>query len=136
MEFKFLKLVLFLNIAKVGNCSNILPKLADFMKIFADFTSNNSFQVKNNYFYNKLLALYYLHSKGIAHRDIKPENLLLDSEFKLKLADFGFATFINSKDGTMTTQLGTPGNIFQIYLFFQGTWLRKLLQDKHITVNV
>ncbi|KAF5376114.1 hypothetical protein D9615_007772 [Tricholomella constricta] len=36
-------------------------------------------------------TLAYIHSKGVMHRDIKPENLLLDSSFRLALADFGTA---------------------------------------------
>jgi len=36
-------------------------------------------------------AVLYLHESGVAHRDIKPENILLDSEMRIMLADFGCA---------------------------------------------
>ena len=36
-------------------------------------------------------ALQYAHSKGVLHRDIKPENILLDTDGRVKIADFGIA---------------------------------------------
>ena len=43
-------------------------------------------------FLEVLDALEETHSKGFAHRDIKPENFVFDSEFHLKLPDFGLST--------------------------------------------
>jgi len=57
------------------------------------------------YFHQLIGALEYMHSEGYAHRDIKPENLLLDGEFNLKIADFGFAT----KDSVSKSKKGTYG---------------------------
>ncbi|KAI9261033.1 kinase-like domain-containing protein [Sporodiniella umbellata] len=37
-------------------------------------------------------AVHYCHQKNIFHRDLKPENIMLDSGWKVKLADFGLAT--------------------------------------------
>ena len=44
------------------------------------------------YFRQLIDGLAYMHSQGIAHRDLKLENLLLDDEFNLKIADFGFSS--------------------------------------------
>lgn len=44
------------------------------------------------YFHQLLNALKHLHLRGIYHRDVKVENLLLDSNFNLKLTDFGLAS--------------------------------------------
>jgi serine/threonine protein kinase len=43
------------------------------------------------YFRQLLSALSTCHRAGVYHRDIKPENLLLDSNFNLKVADFGLS---------------------------------------------
>jgi len=63
--------------------------------------------VARTYFHMLIEALEYTHSKGICHRDIKPENILLDTDFRLRLADFGFATFLSR--GVLKTKLGTEG---------------------------
>lgn len=59
-----------------------------------------------------LNALSYLHSRGIAHRDVKLENLLCANStwpLNVKLADFGFANYVNSANEPMLSSfVGTP----------------------------
>ena len=54
-----------------------------------------------------ILALEYIHSKGVIHRDIKPENLVLDDKGYVRLTDFGIAKK-NMEDNSSETS-GTPG---------------------------
>ena len=44
------------------------------------------------YLASMVLALQYLHKRGIVHRDIKPDNMLLSASGHLKLTDFGLST--------------------------------------------
>lgn len=54
-----------------------------------------------------ILAIGYLHSKGIMHRDLKLENILVDDEGYLKIIDYGLAKTM--KESALTkTFCGTP----------------------------
>lgn len=66
-----------------------------------------------------------LFAKGIVHRDLKPQNILLShncgkslpapSKITLKIADFGFARFL--QDGNMAATLcGSP--MYMVSLIF------------------
>lgn len=50
-------------------------------------------------------GLQFCHSKGVLHCDLKPANLLLDSEGRIRLADFGQAV----RQGDDTKALGSLG---------------------------
>ncbi|KAI2906219.1 hypothetical protein CBS76997_9557 [Aspergillus niger] len=48
-----------------------------------------TFNEARNAFRDSLLGLEYLHYQGIIHRDIKPANLLVTSNYRVKISDFG-----------------------------------------------
>ncbi|KAL7676467.1 hypothetical protein ACOME3_002720 [Neoechinorhynchus agilis] len=52
-----------------------------------------------------VLVLEYLHRLSVVHRNIQTANVLLDERGYVKVADFGFAKFL---DGITFTFLGTP----------------------------
>lgn len=72
-------------------------------------TGSFSENLARHYFKQLIEALEFIHSKGFAHRDIKAENILLDSQYALKLTDFGFATELTSNEGMLHTYKGTTG---------------------------
>ena len=63
-------------------------------EIFEYIIKTGSFsEATARYYFHQLIdAMRHIRKKGLAHRDIKLENIMLDSQFNLKLADFGFAT--------------------------------------------
>lgn len=63
------------------------------------------------YMYQLLLAIVYLHRRGIVHRDLKLGNLFLSKNMGIKLGDFGLAVQLADKDERRYTVCGTPNYI-------------------------
>lgn len=78
------------------------------------------------YFKRFLEALQYIHEKGFAHRDIKIENVIMDSNYELKINDFGFTIPIEGRDGSgvLRTKLGTTQNMAPEFHKKDGTGSR------------
>ena len=60
-----------------------------------------------NYIFQLIQGLRYLHSKKIIHRDLKPENLFLDEKLELKIGDFGLIAHLNIETEKRRTFCGT-----------------------------
>lgn len=60
------------------------------------------------YFKQLIAAVKHLHQNSVCHRDIKPDNILLDENYSLRLADYGYVgTSQSHADGRFRTYLGT-----------------------------
>ncbi len=56
-----------------------------------------------------LEALDFAHGQGVVHRDIKPSNLIVMTNGRLKVADFGIARIDTSELTQVGMIMGTPG---------------------------
>lgn len=68
-----------------------------------------SFDEHSTQFYSAeiILALEYLHTRGVIHRDLKPENILLDKDGHIKITDFGTARILGDETDRANSFVGT-----------------------------
>ena len=93
----------------VHDCVMIIMPLATGGEFF-DYLMLARFEerVARTYFRQLLEALHHCHRSGVAHRDLKPENLLMDSEYALRVADWGLSAVVDDLDAAqLRTQCGT-----------------------------
>jgi len=92
--------------------------------LFSMIKKSGKFQPElTRYFFHQLLnGLENIHqSGGVAHLDLKLENLLLDSNFTLKICDFGFIEYLFEP---CFTNKGSHGyKAPEIYTFESNTYI-------------
>ncbi|VVU95636.1 Protein kinase domain [seawater metagenome] len=62
----------------------------------------------SKWMYQLTSGIKYLHDRNIIHRDLKPANVLLDSDFTIKICDFGISKVTANSDALAKTQIGSP----------------------------
>jgi len=60
----------------------------DFINVLNQAKIYEDEKLARTYFHHLVEGVEYLHSRNYAHMDLKLDNLLLDEDFKLKIADF------------------------------------------------
>ena len=84
-----------------ASCGELYQFLA-IVKYFND-------DIAKTYFEQILDALEICHSMDIIHRDLKPQNILVDSQYQVKVADFGLSTYDNDLTNKNLLYVGTRG---------------------------
>jgi serine/threonine-protein kinase len=96
--------------AEEGDVAYIVMEFVNGQELKSFFDAKERFELKEVVHIMGELAeaLHFAHQAGIVHRDVKPANVMIDSEGRVKLTDFGVAR-ITDTERTLSerTQAGT-----------------------------
>ena len=90
----------------------VMEYLPENLDDLLEATSNIPLFLKRCILHDVALGLVYLHSHvpPIIHRDLTARNVLLNSDMRAKIADFGVARILDLRPGSRTTMTQAPGN--------------------------
>eukprot|EP01103_Thecamoeba_quadrilineata_P006349 TRINITY_DN16076_c0_g1_i1.p1 TRINITY_DN16076_c0_g1~~TRINITY_DN16076_c0_g1_i1.p1 ORF type:complete len:477 (-),score=70.66 TRINITY_DN16076_c0_g1_i1:101-1531(-) len=83
-----------------GGCLTEVLELFDVLKMNEGHIAYSCFET--------IKALIYIHNLHRIHRDIKSDNILISEEGHYKIADFGYAAQLTTKQQKRNTVVGTP----------------------------
>lgn len=106
------------------------------LNVVTDFCENNLAQVIANndmqinqikfLFYSIVRGLFFIHSRGIVHRNLRPNKVLINSQFDIKISDFGSASVVSDRPN--------PNADMERYLGYKFFWAPEVAlgyQDGH-----
>lgn len=118
-ECEFLSVIRHPNIVQyLGMCRDpdthlpiLLMELMDssLSHFLEDSPTSLPFHVQVNICHDIVLALFFLHSNGVIHRDLSGNNVLMISNVRAKVTDFGMAGLIDPNRLTKLTRTMCPG---------------------------